>query len=59
MWCRDLTTTPTQVCLGVAKDIISLPGLEIDLSSYVTKHYEDLFRGTFEPHVGVGMSLAF
>ena len=58
-WSLDAITTPPRGGLGVAKDLVKRSGIEVDLGAYVTQEYEGLFRGRFDPRLGVGLSVSF
>ena len=58
-WSVDAITTASRGGLGIAKDLIKRPGLEVDLGAYVTQEYEGLFRGRLDPQLGVGLSVSF
>ena len=58
-WSLDAITTSTRGGFGVAKDLVKRPGLEVDLGAYVTQEYEGLFRGEFDPQLGVGLGVSF
>ncbi len=54
-----MITTTARGGLGIAKDLVKRPGLEVDLGAYATQDYEGLFRGRLEPQLGVGLSVGF
>ncbi len=58
-WSLDAITTTTRGGVGIAKDLVKRPGLEVDLGAYVTQEYEGLFRGPLDPQLGVGLSVSF
>lgn len=58
-WSLDAITTAARGGLGVAKDLVRRPGLEVDLGAYVTQEYRGIFEGRFNPQAGVGLSVTF
>ncbi len=58
-WSLDVITTTARGGVGIAKDLVKRPGLEVDLGAYVTQDYEGLFGGRFDPQLGVGLNASF
>ncbi len=58
-WSVDAITTASRGGLGIAKDLVKRPGLEVDLGAYVTQDYEGLFQGRLNPQLGIGLSASF
>ncbi len=56
---RDAITTTDRGGLGIAKDLFKGEGLELDLGAYLTQDYQGMFRGEFDPALGVGLSVSF
>ena len=58
-WSLDVITTTARGGLGVAKDLVKRPGLEVDLGAYLTQEYEGLFQERLDPQLGIGLSASF
>ena len=46
-WSVDAITTASRGGLGIAKDLVKRPGLEVDLGAYATQEYEGSSRAAW------------
>lgn len=58
-WSLDAIGTRERAGLGVAKDVLDSNPFELDAGIYATQPYDDIFRGKFNPRLGIGIHLRF